>query len=256
MDASKHKKNNRRWVRGALFSLLLLLSTAWTVWDSLFLPRGIRSTSVEIPNLCGTMLDTLEVPDWTEVEVEYRHDANAAAGVILSQSPKGGSWRQLTEANPHCRLLLTVSLGEESVTVPDLMGEDGRVAEGRLRELGLAVLVRRVEGAYPEGTVFDMEPRAGAVLPIGAAVTLVVSVGAPRESVRVPELRGLTRSEALVQLWLSGLSLGEAVELSPSGGDARVIRQSHPAGTLVLGGTPITLYIGADENQLETEAEP
>lgn len=256
MGASEYKKNSRRWVRGALFSLLLLLSTAWTVWDSLFLPRGIPSTSVEVPDLCGVALDTLEPPDWMELEVEYRHDANTAAGVILSQSPKGGSWRRLTEANPRCRLFLTVSLGEESVTLPDLMGEDGRVAEGRLRELGLAVSVRRVEGAYPEGTVFDMEPRAGAVLPIGAEVTLVVSAGVPHESVRVPELRGLTRSEALVQLWLSGLSLGEAVELSPSGAGGRVVRQSHPAGTLVLGGTPITVYIGADENQLETEAKP
>ena len=256
MDASEHKKSSRRWAKGALFSLLLLLSTAWTVWDSLFLPRGISSTSVEIPDFCGVELNTLKAPDWMEVEVEYRHDANAVAGVILSQSPKGGSWRRLTEANPRCRLLLTVSLGEESVMLPDLMGEEGRVAEGRLRELGLAVSVRRVEGAYPEGTVFDMEPRAGAVLPIGAEVTLVVSAGVPHESVRVPELRGLTRSEALVQLWLSGLSLGEAVELDPSVEDGRVIRQSHPAGTLVLGGTPITLYIGADENQLETDAKP
>lgn len=247
MDEQCYRNSVRRWRWGAVIALCLLLAVSWIVFDGLFQPRGIASRSVEIPHYRGANLNGLTFEDWLEVEVEYRHDANAPAGEILSQAPTGGSRRKLTAANPRCKLTLTVSLGEETVTLPDLIGRDAREAESRLREMGLRVTVRRVEGAYPEGTVFDMEPRVGTLLPIGTEITLTVSAGLPHKSVRVPELLGLTRSEALVQLWLSGLTVGQVVETAPAALEGRVVRQSHRAGTLVVSGTEITLYIGAED---------
>ena len=260
MDEQHYQSSVRRWRWCALVALCLLLAVSWIVFDGLFLPRGIVSQSVEIPHYCGENLNGLTFEDWLEVEVEYRHDANAPTGEILSQAPTGGSRRKLTASNPRCKLTLTVSLGEETVALPDLMGRDAREAENRLREMGLRVTVNRVEGAYPEGTVFDMDPRVGTLLPIGSEVTLTVSAGLPHKSVRVPDLIGLTRSEALVQLWLSGLTVGNVVETAPAASDGRVIRQSHRAGTLVVSGTAVTLYIGTEdgdsthEETLETDS--
>ena len=248
----------RHWIGGAVLSLCLCLAVAWIVFDGLFLPRGEDSISVEIPDWRGMTVDEIDVADWMETKIEYRHDGRIPAGVILSQSPDGGSRRRLTAARPRCAITLIVSAGAQTVTTPDVMGLDARVAESRLREAGLAVQVKRIESAYPEGTVFDMMPRADTVLPIGGEVVLSVSAGIPRESVRVPDLVGLTRGEALVQIWLAKLSVGEVVEesLHVDGAEARVVRQSHPAGTLVLGGTPITVYIGAWETESNLEENP
>jgi len=253
----KKSKKTRYWIGGVLLSLCLFLAVSWVVFDDLFLPRGVDSVSVEIPDLRGLVLDEVTPPDWMEVEVEYRYDDHTPSGVILSQSPDGGSWRRLTAARPICKLMLTVSAGVQTATLPDVMGMDSRVAEGKLRELGLIPRIHRVESSYPIGTVFDMSPRAGEILPIGGEVTLAVSDGVPSESVRVPDLCGLTRSEALVQIWLAKLTVGEIVEDAPlDGSTGRVVRQSHRAGTLVLSGTAITVYIGPSEQETNFDENP
>lgn len=256
-EKRKNSKKLRYWIGGALLSFCLCLAVSWIVFDGLFLPRGVDSLSVEIPDWCGMALERIVPADWMELETEYRYDSRTPAGVILAQSPDGGSRRRISSARPQCRITLTVSAGAQTVTLPDVVGLDGRTAESRLRELGLTVRVQRIESAYPEGTAFDMTPRAGATLPIGGEVTLSVSAGIPRESVRVPDLVGMTRSEALVQLWLAKLSVGEVVEEAPhDGSEARVVRQSHRAGTLVLAGTPITVYVGPWESESVLSSDP
>ena len=259
MEQGKNRRGSRLWIGGVCLSFCLLLAVLWIVADDLFALRGERADAVEIPNFCGMEIDAVTPAEWMELEIEYRHDSDAPAGVILHQDPEGGSRRLLSETRPLCQIRLVVSAGTETLTLPDVMGLDGRVAESQLRALGLSVRVARIESAYPEGTVFDMMPRAGTLMPIGGEVTLSVSAGIPRESVRVPDLVGKTRSEALIELWLAGLSVGEVVEERPqSESDGRVVRQSHRAGTLVLSGTPITLYIGARDSdpQIDTETNP
>lgn len=243
MEYHKTKKRLRAWRWAALFSLILGISAVWIVFDNLFAPFGEDAVSVEIPNLCGKVLEDIELADWMELETEYRYDTDAEAGVILSQSPVGGSRRKLTSQNPRCTLSLTVSLGEETVTLPDVMGQDFREVESKLRQMGLAVELETVAGAYPEGTVFAMEPRAGTVLPVGGTVKLSVSAGTPNKTVTVPDVRGLSRSDALVQLWLSQLAVGDVVEEISDAAEGTVIRQSHQPGTLVTAGTKVTLYV-------------
>lgn len=259
MKRGRNRRKSRLWIGGVCLSFCLLLAVLWIVADDLLVLRGVRSTSVEIPDWRGRTVDGITPAGWMEIELEYRHDSSAPAGVILRQEPEGGSRRLLSAARPQCKIRLVVSAGTETVTLPDVMGLDGRVAENQLRGIGLSVRVERIESAYPEGTVFDMMPRAGELMPIGGEVALSVSAGMPRESVRVPDLVGKTRGDALIDLWLAGLSVGEVVEENPQvGSNGRVVRQSHRAGTLVLSGTPITLYIGALESEpnFDTDTNP
>lgn len=240
------KKRVRAWRWAALCSFLLLVAVSWVVFDSLFAPFGEKSVSVEIPDLRGKRQEDVSFAEWMAVEVEYRYDANTDEGVILSQSPAPGSRRKLTAQKPQCEVLLTVSLGEESVTVPDVLGQDVRETEPYLRGLGLRVETERIESAYPEGCVFEIEPRVGSVLPAGGSVRLTVSAGLTQKSVTVPDVRGLSRSDALVQLWLSQLAVGEVVEELSDAAEGTVIRQSHQPGTRVLAGTRVTLYISRE----------
>lgn len=246
MEYPKTKKILRVWRWAALLSLLLAVATAWIVFDDLFSPFGEKALSVEIPDLCGKTLVETELADWMDTKIEYRYDGQHAAGVILAQSPAGGSRRKLTAQHPQCELKLTVSLGEQTVTLPDVIGKDRREVEVLLREKGLAVQIETVAGAYEEGTVFAMEPRVGTEVPVGSKVTLSVSAGTPSQTVTVPDVRGLSRSDALVQLWLAQLAVGDVIEVDADAEGGTVIRQSHQGGTLVRAGTKVTLYVSRE----------
>lgn len=230
----------------ALFACLLFLAVGWLVFDNLFMPFGERSVSVEIPDYCGLSVSELSDDARMELAIEYRYDARIPAGQVFSQTPAAGSRRKLTAAHPKCEVSLVVSLGKETVTVPEVMGRDGREMESLLREMGFVVTVSERESTNNTGTVLFVEPRAGTELPKGAEVVLTVSAGMPSESVSVPDVRGLMRSEALVRLWRAKLAVGEVIEVDSDQEGGTVIRQSHQGGTLVQAGTKITLYVAKE----------
>lgn len=241
----RKNKNKYRPVRGfaVLFALLLAICTAWIVFDDLFAPLGEVATSVEIPLLCGTRAEMLVTEDWMDVRIEYRYDPETPTGVVIAQSPAAGSRRRLTAQKPRCELRLTVSLGTRSLAMPEVIGRDARAAEAELRALGLTVRKTDRSSAYPEGRVLESQPRAGELLPEGATVTLTVSAGMPTATATVPDLRGLTRSEALVKIWLSQLTVGEVVEIDADAPAGEVVRQSLVAGTRVAVSSEISLYV-------------
>ena len=234
----------RLWM-GAALATLLFVCAAWISFDVLFFPFGEDGQTVEIADYCGKEIDRLSFSEWIEVTTEYRYDKDVPSGVILSQSPIGGSRRKLTERHPTCALTLTVSLGEETAKIPNVLGLDAREAESRLREAGFSVQKQESYGAYPSGEVCDMQPRADETVPLGTLVTLSVSAGNPERSVTVPNLCGMSRADALMSLWMAELSLGEVVEETSDAAAGTVLRQSHQAGTLVRAGTAVTIYVAA-----------
>ena len=233
----------RTWRRAALLALLLTVAAAWIVFDSLFAPFSKDAVTVVLPNFCGTLLDDVVPADWMELRTEYRHDASAPAGTVLSQTPVAGSRRKLTDETPLCKVTLSVSLGKETVTLPNLVGKDERAATAALRELGLSVMTVRRVGALPEGSVISMEPHAGTTVPTDSTVTLTVCEGTPTSTVTVPNLIGRSRSDALVELWMAQLGVAQIVEEDSDLPDGTVIRQSHLPGTTVIASTRLTLYV-------------
>lgn len=240
----KIKNRNRHVARfAALFAALLALSAAWIVFDDLFAPRHETAMAVEIPDFCGRQAEAISMPEWIDAKTEYRYDPAHPAGTVIAQSPRGGSRRRLTAQHPRCELRLTVSMGARRLAMPATVGQDVREAERILRELGFSV--RRIErkSAYPEGAVLESEPRAGELLPEGATVTLTVSTGAPSAFSIVPDVVGLGRSEALVQLWLNEISLEQMIEIDADLPAGTVVAQSLVAGTRVAASSKITLYV-------------
>ena len=245
MKQGNTKGRMRVWRIGTAMTFLFCICACWLVFDSLFAPFATQGERVEIPDYLGMRSEVLSFPDWMEVKTVYRHDDEVPAGVVVSQEPAGGSLRKISPWNPTCRLTVTVSLGREHAALPAVVGKDVREAEATLREMGFAVRVERSQGAYPEGQVFDMDPRAGVELPLGATVTLSVSQGAPTVTVTVPDLRGLSRAEALMRLWEAQLSVDGVIEEPSLQEEGTVLRQSHVPGTLVSAGTKITVYIAS-----------
>ena len=235
-------QKRRRWL-ALLLSISLFVSTAWIVFDELLLPHAAGTRRVTIPDFEGTAADAIAPVDWLTLETQYRYDENTPAGLVIAQDPAPGSVRKLSEAHPTCKLKLTVSLGVETVRLPSVLGMDVRAAEAALRAAGFTVKTEVRTGAYPEGEVYDVYPRGEELLPRGTTVTLYASAGAPSVTVTVPDLRGLSRGDALIRLWLAQLSVEEIVEELSDKEEGIVISQNYQPGTIVMAGTRLTLVV-------------
>lgn len=242
MDRKGEMENVRRvWI--LVFSFTLFLASAWVVFDELFAPLDQSSEVVTVPDYAGMEADQIDAPEWLAVQTEYRYYSDVPAGKVVTQSPVGGSRRKISEERPQCTVTLTVSLGAQTAELPDVVGLDVRVAESTLRKLGFAVQTKISTGAYPEGEVFAMQPRANTVLPMGETVTLMVSAGVPAVTVSVPDVRGMSRGEALTALWLAQLSVAEVIETESDEAAGTVIGQNYQPNTIVMAGTRITLTV-------------
>ncbi len=239
------RMRTRRLSLLAACSVLLFFCAAWLTFDALFAVTEQENEIVTVENYVGLSLEQSQFAPWMTVKTEYKNDDTAPAGTVLSQDPPAQSRRKLTPERPTVELTLTVSLGKEYAVLPNVLGENVRDAELRLRSMGFSVELIKRESAYAQGTVYEMYPRANTELPTGSSVRLVVSVGTPEQIVKVPSLVGMTRGEALTELWLCGLSVAEVIETENESDTPpnTVIRQSHQAGTLVRAGTAVTIYV-------------
>ena len=238
-------KDIRTWRRAAAVAAVLSLAVGWITADILLMPRKEEPTTVEIPHFCGLSMENIRAEEWLAVDIEYRYDESTPAGVVFSQTPTGGSRRRLGEDGA-CQVTLVVSLGRESILLPQTVGRDVYEVATELRNLGLVVNTVMESSPREAGRVLESEPRAGESLPKGATVTLTVSQGEKQKTVTVPTLCGLSRADALIRLWLCQLNVGEVIEASSEAPAGTVFQQSHAAGTVVLPGTKITIYVSRE----------
>ena len=98
--------------------------------------------------------------------------------------------------------------------------------------MGFSVRVAREQSLRPSGCVLKVTPEAGTPATKGREILLTVSAGVQNDVTTVPDLRGLSREDALIRLWLARLTVGDVVESTDGDGDV-VIRQSHQPGTRV-----------------------
>lgn len=233
------------WKR-LLFSILFFGCAAFITADRLFGLTAEPPKTLTVPDLRGQRAETVGQYAWLEAETQYRYDPEIPEGIVISQSPAGGSTRKISSRKPRCGVLLTVSLGRELAEVPEVAGEDYRTAAAKLREAGFSVTEKTREGGTA-GIVLASEPAAGEKTDAGARVVLTVGIGTPDKAVTVPDLCGLGREEALLRAFLAGLSVRDVTEENENGNDApegTVTRQSPAAGSLVRAGTEIRLSVG------------
>ena len=128
------------------------------------------------------------------------------------------------------------------VAVPSVIGKDQTAATQQLQAAGLRLgEVSTEETDAPEGTVIGQDPAGGDEIEEGAAVDLVVSAWAAK--VEVPELIGLTRSDAIKALSDAGLDSTETVEYDSLVLRDSVIDQVPAAGVKVVPGSTIGLLL-------------
>jgi len=207
-------------------SLLVSFLSAGGVLMGLFGHYNRAYTSVVIPHFVGESVTSLLQKEYPHLNltIEYETNPQVTEGMVIAQSPQPGVTRRIYERDGYCNIRLTVSRFAEPYLLEELVGMSERDAILLLRNRNIAATVTQVHSATAaKGSVLETVPAAGASLKEGATVLLRVSVGTPQEVCAVPNLFGMTETEAKSQLSKQGLAVG-SVDYRSS---------SHPAGTVI-----------------------
>lgn len=173
--------------------------------------------------------------NWQETDIN--HDA-VPAGTVISQIPEANTQMEKGDS-----LLVTVSLGPVSSTMPDVTGLRYEDAAARLKERGFgSVVVIKTVSTSATGTVLAQSPQADESFIVGQDVELTISGG----STMIPEVTGRTHEEAAGLLRENSLTEGPPVyvEVSDSAQIGQVLMQTPAAGTMAVLDAPVTLTVG------------
>jgi len=156
------------------------------------------------------------------------------AGVVTSQAPAQGE--QVAKGS---RIDLWIAEAPVSLQVPDVTGMQQVDASSALIDAGFAVKsVARASTTVASGRVIDQVPAAGATAQTGSTVTIRVSAGPGQ--VTVPNVEGMTQSQAVNALSAAGFltqvkqqtgggTVGTVVDQSPTGGV-----KADPGSTVIV----------------------
>ena len=188
--------------------------------------EAIRSAGFEVGNVSTAKSDSVQ------------------EGHVISQDPGAGSHRE-----EGTRVNLVISGGEDTFALPDVVDEKEETARRTLEQMGLTVTSRtEYSSDVEEGHVISTNPAAGQQVSKAVTVELVVSRGA--ETVDVPDVSGMTESQARSALQGAGFQVSSSTEQSSSVQEGHVIRY-NPTGKADKGSTvTIVVSSGTPEKQI------
>jgi serine/threonine-protein kinase len=200
-----------------------------------------------VPNVIGENVDVaagrIEAQGFTVGKREYIDTDDVDENLVIAQSPGGG-----TSADPGTAVDLIISAGPSAIEVPDVSGKSAEAATLELARAGFENIQTRDEFSPDvlQGFAIETNPAAGQTVPREATITILVSQGP--EPVEIPDLIGMTRSQAEQALNALGLLISvssETVEVPISSGLVGNVAEQDPThGTTVDFGSTVTVKLG------------
>jgi serine/threonine-protein kinase len=232
-DYEQHRR--RRWLPWVIAAAVLLLIGGGVAAYLL-----TRPTKKIVPTVVNDSLQTATAtlqnagfnPSILNVQ------SNTPAGIVIRQDPQPG-----TKADEGSTVTLTVSQGPGNVTVPSVTDLPKKQAEELIKQQGLKVGRSQSESSdtVPSGSATRTDPGAGVSVPAGSAVTLFISSGKPL--VTVPDVRGLSQSNAQTTLQNAGFSVTSSTQVSTSVSPGDVISQDPTGASQVAPGSTVNIVI-------------
>ncbi|MFD8376027.1 Stk1 family PASTA domain-containing Ser/Thr kinase [Streptomyces sp. NPDC059688] len=172
-------------------------------------------------------------------KVERAYDDTVERGRVISSDPSPGS-----RIRDNGSVKLTVSLGPETVNVPDLRGQPLAKARARLKADALepGMVTRQFSDDVDKGSVIATTPAAGTKRHAGSAIALTVSKG---RAVAVPDVTGDDPDSARQTLTDAGLKVEIAAEpiTSEDYDKGKVAAQSPEQGREAAEGDTVKLTL-------------
>jgi beta-lactam-binding protein with PASTA domain len=212
--------------------------------------------TIEVPNLIGKPVRVigaeLEALDLTYEVLDSIYDPSKPEGTILDQNPDPTSISNVYVKEGRI-IKVRVSKKTRLIEMPSLIDKSQRFAESILKNRGLKYRIEYKPTNESNGAVMNQLYKGefikdGTRIPIGSTITLVVGRKEEGEPIDVPNLVGLTITEARDRLLLFGsVSLFTVCPDCISKEDslyARIQSQTPEFidGVKIPGGTTITVY--------------
>jgi serine/threonine-protein kinase len=195
------------------------------------------TTNVNVPDVVGRRADAA-ASDLVQVGLKpdlQRKLSKWPSGTVIDQSPAAA-----TSVATGSKVVLTISRGVDTVSVPALTGLTLDEALQKLQAAGLQADAARVASKKPEGQVVAQIPGGSAELKKGATVKLSISKGVER--VQVPDVVGQSEVDAAATLTKAGLEVA-AKRVPSDQPDGTVVAQSPKAAEQAAKGTRVQINV-------------
>lgn len=214
--------------------------------------KGIdQNKTVTVPSLTGKIFSAAQ-KEASEQDlyikiVDTVFSSKYTKDQIISQDPQSGS-----QVKAGTTINVVVSLGIESVYVPDVQYRNEQDARNMLGDKNLNVTVLNEESRdVSPGCVIRQEPAAGTSVPAGTTVTVYVSSG---YTTSVPNVKGMEESEAREAVTSADLVPNVCYESSSTVNSGYVIRQTPAAGTSCSQNDTVTIVVSKGEEYVAPES--
>ena len=229
-------------ITSAYIAILLILLI---IFDNFIMPAVISSGErVRVPYLIGKNINKAQQElerlnlKWRIVKETYSD--KYPSGTVISQMPSANL--SVKTSRP---ILLTLSKGQEKISVPYLLGSDIRSARLALAQRGLELgdIAYEFSDAYPKDIISKQSVSAGMLIPYGSKVDVFISKGPESQNV-VPMLIGYSFEEVKSVIEQSGFVLGLVqYRVSETYLPNTLIDQSPKAGEMAQPGTEISITV-------------
>jgi membrane peptidoglycan carboxypeptidase len=145
---------------------------------------------------------------------------------------------------------------EKNGTVPDVVGMVQDDAKKTLVDANFTAIAQETDSSEPAGTVVSQSPGGGSVVPLGSAVTIMVSNGKTPKAT-VPNVIGSPVDQAVATLKAAGFKVTVSYQtVNQQNQDGNVLNQSPPGGTERDEGTTVTIVVGKLEQPSPKPTHP
>ena len=251
-----NKGSGMKYIIWGLVAVLLILVGVFAL---VLIPSFFgKNERIEIPDVSGmTVVDAVAVLENAGLKVNLDTISIVSneydAGLVVKTDPRAGL---SVSKDKHDPITVYESVGEETYTVEDLVGEDAARVQGRLEVYGIKVEIKKIEVEdatdVKEGIVISQEPAEGTVLTKGETLILYV----PDIYEKYPDFvtEGWTVEEVEAFAETYGLIFKTPKEQPTSSSEpGTILRQNRKAGTKIVAGAELQLTIAvAIENNDNT----
>ena len=258
--ARRRRRANKVSLLSGLFlvivAILGVFSFLWNYWLADIFADPVRLT---VPKFVGDhyedIINNEEFKDIYRFTIEQIIDPDTQEGIIVSQSPEAG--KSVMQSASLVPIQLTVSMGMQMVKMPNVVNSIYSDAVAELQKYGFEIIPEfKTSSQVTKDYVISTNPEAGEELPAGSRVYVTVSEGAVTGKTKMPNLLGLTESQAVQRLESNRLVLGSVSTVPHAMPAGTVVWQSVDEGVEVEEHTKIFLQISSGPSSSGTANTP
>ncbi len=208
--------------------------------------KGPEITNILTPNLVGLnqeeALQALENYGLLRGSISREYSSTFKENYIISQDPEFNE-----KIEPGGSVNLTVSKGEETILIPNIIGLDYIYASNYLKSLGLVVKSSKApvtDSINEPGKIIEVVPAPGSRAAVNSMVELVISTNEPL--ILIPDLMRIDLEQAINELdsreinyEISYVSTDYSVQVGT------VLGQNPEAETYISPDSSVILFIGS-----------